>query len=115
MRNAQETIELFWETQDSGDYTALSPLFSEDAVLVDPVFGTFTGRDAIAGFMAKMVQEMGDRKTHFTVLEISGGGESAWAQWVAHTPAGDIQGCGLYKVRDGLLTYYRDYMNAPAG
>ncbi|MCR9278640.1 MAG: nuclear transport factor 2 family protein [Pseudomonadaceae bacterium] len=112
MRDAKQTIELFWQTQDSGDYTALVPLFSEDAVLVDPIFGTFTGRDAIAGFMAKMVQEMGDRKTHFTVIEISGAGETAWAQWVAHTPAGDVQGCGLYKVRDGMLTYYRDYMNA---
>ena len=111
MRTAREAIELFWRTQDSGDYTQLVPLFAEDAVLVDPFFGTFEGREAIAGFMAKMVEEMGDRKTSFTVVEISGGGDTAWAQWVAHTPRGDVDGCGLYKVRDGLLTYYRDYMN----
>jgi len=30
---------------------------------------------------------------------------------VAVTPRGEIEGCGLYKVRDGKLTYYRDYMN----
>ena len=40
------------------------------------------------------------------------GGEVAWAQWVARTPEGNIDGCGLYRVRDGLLTYYKDYMNA---
>lgn len=111
MSGARETIELFWKTQDSGDYNQLVPLFADDAVLVDPFFGTFEGKDAIAGFMAKMVEEMGDQKTSFTVVEISGGGETAWAQWVAHTPRGDVDGCGLYKVRDGLLTYYRDYMN----
>ncbi|MCS5583831.1 MAG: hypothetical protein NZ777_09975 [Pseudomonadales bacterium] len=42
-------------------------------------------------------------------------GEVAWAHWVAKTPAGDIAGCGLYKVRDGLMTCYKDYMNAPRG
>ena len=59
MRTAQETIELFWETQNSGDYTQVVPLFAKDAVLEDPFFGRFEGRDAIAGFMAKMVEEMG--------------------------------------------------------
>jgi limonene-1,2-epoxide hydrolase len=33
---------------------------------------------------------------------------------VAVTPNGRIEGCGLYRVRDGLMTYYKDYMNAPA-
>ena len=54
---------------------------------------------------------MGSRETHFTVKEIAGGGEVAWARWIAHTPAGDKQGCGLYRVEDGLMTYYCDYMN----
>ena len=57
-RSAKETIELFWELQNEGDYNKVVPLFADNAVLVDPVFGTFEGRDAIAGFMAKMVEEM---------------------------------------------------------
>ncbi len=109
--NAQETIENFWRVQDGGDYTRLPALFADDATLVDPFFGTFEGIEAIRGFMAKMVSEMGDRKTHFRVLEVAGAGEVAWAQWIAVTPAGEIHGCGLYKVRNGKLTYYRDYMN----
>ena len=59
----------------------------------------------------RMVEEMGARETHFTVKEIAGGGDAAWARWVAHTPRGEVEGCGLYRVRDGLLTYYCDYMN----
>ena len=88
-------------------------LFAEDAVLVDPFFGTFEGKAAIGEFMKKMNAEMGDRQTSFVVREIDGGGDVAWAQWTAKTPAGEIDGCGLYRVRDGLMTYYKDYMNAP--
>ena len=73
MRDAKETIELFWQTQNSRNYSELVPLFADDAVLEDPFFGRFEGRDAIAGFMAKMVEEMASRETHFTVKEIAGG------------------------------------------
>lgn len=116
-RNAEQTIREFWDRQNSGDYTQVVPLFADDAVLVDPFFGEFRGKEAIAGFMGKMVTEMGSRETRFSMLEIggAGGGDGeegvAWAQWIAHTPAGDVHGCGLYRVRDGLMTYYKDYMN----
>jgi len=111
--SARQTIERFWAIQDQGDYRQLVPLFAEDAVVVDPIYGRFEGRAAIAGFMDLMVREMGDRRIRFRVEEIAGDGEVAWAQWIAQTPRGEISGCGLYRVRDGLLTYYRDYMNAP--
>lgn len=112
---AKQIIEQFWRIQDEGDYTKVVALFAEDAILVDPFFGTFDGKEAIAGFMAKMNEEMKTQNTAFVVREIEGDGDVAWAQWVAKTPAGDIEGCGLYKVRDGLMTYYKDYMNAPQG
>lgn len=41
--DAQTTIENFWRIQDQGDYTALVGLFADDAVLVDPFFGSFEG------------------------------------------------------------------------
>ena len=113
MNSAKEIIETFWRIQDEGDYTKVVALFAEDAVLVDPFFGTFKGKAAIGEFMKKMNAEMGDRQTSFVVREIDGGGDVAWAQWTAKTPAGEIDGCGLYRVRDGLMTYYKDYMNAP--
>ena len=94
MRTAVETIETFWRIQDEGDYTAMVDLFAEDAVLVDPFFGNFEGREAIAGFMAKMNVEMKKRETHFEVVEIDGGGEVAWAQWVAVSPGGESKAVG---------------------
>ena len=113
MNSAKEIIETFWRIQDEGDYTKVVDLFAEDAVLVDPFFGTFEGKAAIGEFMKKMNAEMGARQTSFVVREIDGGGDVALAQWTAKTPAGEIDGCGLYRVRDGLITYYKDYMNAP--
>ena len=88
-------------------------LFAEDAVLVDPFFGTFEGKEAIGEFMKKMNKEMTSRETSFIAKEIDGGGEVAWAQWTAKTPNGDVEGCGLYRVKNGMMTYYKDYMNAP--
>ena len=114
MGRAKEVIEQFWGIQDEGDYTKVVDLFSDDAVLVDPFFGTFEGKAAIAEFMKKMNEETATSGTSFVAREIAGDNEVAWAQWTAKTPAGELEGCGLYRVRDGLLTYYKDYMNAPA-
>ena len=113
MKSAKEIIETFWKIQDEGDYTKVVNLFSNDAILVDPFFGTFEGKIEIGRFMEKMNQEMTSRETSFVVREIDGGGDVAWAQWTAKAPNGDIEGCGLYRVKDGMLTYYKDYMNAP--
>lgn len=109
--DAHETIRRFWEIQDEGDYSALSALFSDDAVLEDPIFGTFTGGEAIAGFMAKMDTEMAKAGASFRLVELAGDEETAWAQWEATTNAGPRTGVGVYRVANGLITYYRDYMN----
>ncbi|MEE4339933.1 nuclear transport factor 2 family protein [Erythrobacter sp.] len=111
---AQDVIEQFWRIQDEGDYSKLAPLFAENAVVEDPVWGTFKGREAILGFMTKMVEEMGTRKIRFTVDEICGDDHAAWARWTLHSPEGIRAGCGIYKVAGGQLTYYRDYMDPPA-
>ena len=113
MKGAKEVIKTFWKIQDEGDYTKVVKLFAEDAVLVDPFFGIFEGKEAISNFMKKMNKEMTSRETSFVVREIDGGGDVAWAQWIAKTPNGDVEGCGLYRVKNGMMTYYKDYMNAP--
>lgn len=111
---AQQVIEQFWRIQDEGDYTRLAPLFAEDALVEDPIWGRFEGRDAILGFMTTMVKEMGERQVHFTVDEICGDDHACWARWTMHSPEGSRGGCGIYKVASGQLTYYRDYMDPPA-
>lgn len=109
--DARAVIERFWSIQNDRDYEKLVDLFAEDAVLEDPFYGTFEGKSAIAGFMATMNEEMAKIETHFNAVRISGGGETAWCQWEAVSPKGVRTGCGLYEVRGGKLTYYKDYIN----
>jgi limonene-1,2-epoxide hydrolase len=111
--DAEDTLRRFWTTQDGGDYARLAELFADDAVLVDPVFGTFTGGPAIAEFMARMNVEMAKVGASFRLVELAGDDHTAWAQWEATTSTGPRIGVGVYRVRDGRITYYRDYMNAP--
>ena len=112
--DAYDTIKRFWEIQDGGDYAPLAALFADDAQVVDPVYGTFTGGTEIAGFFTKMNVEMGKIGATFRLVDMAGDDETAWAQWEVTTTDGrpPRQGVGVYRVSDGRLTYYKDYMNA---
>jgi steroid Delta-isomerase len=114
--DAYEILKRFWAIQDGGDYSKLAELFADDAELVDPVYGTFMGGAAIAQFMTKMNIEMAKAGASFRLAELSGatdvdGNGTVWAQWTATTNKGDRTGVGIYRTRDGKITYYRDYMN----
>lgn len=113
--DAYDTIKRFWEVQDGGDYTATSELFADDAVFVDPLYGTFDGRDAIAAFMQKMNGAVSAINGVFTLEELSGDHETAWAQWRFDSDNGVRHGVGIYRVAEGHITYYKDYMNPPEG
>ena len=120
VNEAYDTLKEFWGIQDGGDYSKLSSLFSDEAVLVDPVYGTFTGGEAIAGFMTKMNTERAKAGASFRLVEMSGavdacGEGTVWAQWTAATKKGDRTGVGIYRTRNGKITYYRDYMNEVQG
>ncbi|MEM7767208.1 MAG: nuclear transport factor 2 family protein [Pseudomonadota bacterium] len=111
-----ETIRRFWAIQDEGDYSKLASLFAEDALLDDPIYGQHRGGAAIAAFMEKMNTEMAKLGVRFEAEEIAGDTETAWCRWKAVYPDGRERfGVGIYKVRGGKLTYYRDYMNAEPG
>lgn len=114
MKTAKEVIETFWEIQDGGDYTKVINLFAEDALFEDPVYGTFNGKAEILDFMKKMNIEVHSREMVFRAKKIDGGGKVAWAQWIVNSPEGEVEGCGLYRVENELITYYKDYMNAPS-
>jgi len=109
--DAYDTIKRFWDIQDQGDYAALAPLFADDAEVIDPVYGTFTGGEAIARFFTMMNTEMARAGASFRLVELAGDDETAWAQWEATTNAGVRHGVGVYRVRNGQLAYYKDYMN----
>lgn len=112
--DAYDTIARFWEVQDGGDYTRTSELFAEDALFVDPNYGTFEGREAIAAFMAQMNQVVGAIDGVFELVELAGGDDSAWARWRFRSTRGEQEGVGIYRVRNGRITYYRDYVDPRA-
>ena len=109
--DAYDTIKRFWAVQDAGDYTATAELFADDAVFEDPIYGTFNGQPAIAEFMAKMNAAVGAINGVFSLEELSGDDETAWAQWRFESDRGTRHGVGIYRVSDGRITYYKDYMN----
>ena len=106
--DAYDTIEKFWATQDGGDYEATVALFADDAVLEDPLYGTFTGREAIGGFMATMNEAVAKTEGSFRLLELAGGEDSAWAKWEWTSTKGVRTGVGIYRVASNQITYYRD-------
>lgn len=108
---AEDLIKRFWDIQNERDYSRLADLFAEDAVLEDPFYGTVRGKTAIAGFMTRMNEETGRLQTHFEAARIEGDRETAWAQWIAVSPKGRREGCGLHKVKSGKLAHCRDDMN----
>lgn len=109
---AFDTMQEFWRLQDTGEYRKLLALFAEDGVLMDPIYGAITGHEAIAEFLAKMEIEMSRIGVKFRLQELVGDEHTAWSRWKATTKRGEREGCGVYKVVDGKITYYRDYMNA---
>ncbi len=112
---AQRVIAEFWRIQEAGDYTKLAALFADDAVLEDPIWGRYAGRDAILGFRTTMVAEMGARKVHFTVDEICGEDHAAWARWTMHMDgAAPRGGVGIYKVEGGQMTYWIQRRSSPS-
>ena len=109
MGEAKEVVERFWGIQNEGDCTEVNNLFAENAILVDPLFGTLEGKHKIAEFMKKMNEETISSETSFRTTEIAGDNEVTWAQWIAIPPAGELEGCGLHRVKDRLNLLQRLY------
>lgn len=105
-------ISRYWEFQAERDYPSMTASFARDAVLIDPILGAIEGRDAISDYIDKVKIEIDRIEAVFSLSEVAGSGDVAWAQWTVTTTRGQRKGCGIYRVRDGEITYYRDYMNS---
>ena len=111
--DAAVVINRFWDVQDEGDYTKLVHLFAEDAVLVDPFLGEIHGNQAIADYMQTMNEQVGASEGRFERVDLCAGGEAAWTSWNWITKDGTANGVTTYRVRDGKIVFYRDYMGSP--
>ncbi|MBK9179132.1 MAG: nuclear transport factor 2 family protein [Acidimicrobiales bacterium] len=114
MTPAADTIARFWAIQDEGRYAELLALFTDDAVFVDPLYGTLTGRDAIGSFLARMERVMAASGTRFELVDAAADGDVGWARWIAHLAGGDVAGYSLYRFRGGLISCDADYLDTLA-
>ncbi len=111
---ALDLVRRFWQIQDGGDYTQLAPLFTDDAVFTDLIYGVMEGGDAIAAYMQQMRQEMPSRGITFELVDCAGDETVAWSQWTCHFPNGSVPGWTLHTVRDGRFTLDADYFDTVA-
>jgi steroid Delta-isomerase len=109
-----EVLKHFWALQDSGDYALLAPLFTDDAVFTDLIYGDFHGGPAIAAYMEKMKAEMPAHGITFELVDVAGDDTVGWTQWWCHFPKGRVAGWTLHTVRDGLLTLDSDFFDTLA-
>lgn len=111
---ALDLVRHFWQIQDGGDYTGLAPLFADDAVFTDLVYGVMQGGPAIADYMATMKAEMPARGITFELVDCAGDSTVAWSQWWCLFPEGRVPGWTLHTVRDGAFTLDADYFDTVA-
>jgi ketosteroid isomerase-like protein len=111
---ALDLVRRFWQIQDGGDYRQLSPLFADDAIFTDLVYGVMNGGAAIADYMAAMKAEMPARGISFELVDCAGDTSVAWSQWWCHFPNGRVPGWTLHTVRDGAFTLDADYFDTVA-
>jgi steroid Delta-isomerase len=113
-RPAEALLRNFWHLQDSGDYSLLAPLFADDAVFTDLIYGRMEGGKAITDYMALMKTEMPARGVTFELVDAAGDETVAWSQWWCHFPNGAVPGWTLHTVRDGQFTLDADYFDVAA-
>ena len=112
--DAKAVIGQFWDIQDDGgDYTRLIDLYADDAVLVDPFFGTINGKSAIGDYMKKMVELAGESGGRFERIDLCADGETAWVKWNWIMPDRTTDGVTIYRVRDGKIVFYQDFLSTP--
>jgi ketosteroid isomerase-like protein len=108
---ALDLVRHFWHLQDTGDYGRLAPLFADDAVFTDLIYGRMEGGQAIADYLQLMQREMPGRGITFELVDCAGDTSVAWSQWWCHFPNGSVPGWTLHTVRDGVFTLDADYFD----
>ncbi len=101
----EKLIRDYWEVCVRGDFKELTPYYSDDAVVMDPAYGTFTGYDAISAFMVQATDDTKEAGSTFALEEVAADGTCAWARWNMVTAGEVTTAVSIYRIRDGLITF----------
>ena len=112
----QELCSRF-EYEDSRSFTNL---FTEDALYLDSLYGTYEGQDAIMAFHRKCHEEAKDYRFQ-PVTTLSNGGENAAFEWnfsfVSLMPPSQgkeitLKGASFLTLKEGKIFSYREYADS---
>ena len=111
-QNRIHLLEKYWATiEKEQNYSALAGFYSQESVLVDPVYGPFEGSENIKAFLDKVTADMADLNVTFTVAETAGEGDVGWSRWVIHMPDGsEKEGVSVYRFKGDKILYQHDYI-----
>jgi predicted SnoaL-like aldol condensation-catalyzing enzyme len=108
-------IERFWELESSHRFAELAPLFSDDAVYYDPLYGKVTGRDGIARFATNIGEVVGAAGLRTRIVDIAEDADCGWARFamtVGDSP--EITGESMYRIAAGQITAAIDQFDSLA-
>jgi len=109
-------LERFCAAVKAGDGTALAACFAPDGVYHDVFYGSFHGRPAIKDMLENYFHRDG-QDFHWEMIEPVSDGRTGYARWLfsytATLPQANgrrvvMEGCGHFRLRDGLLAFYED-------
>jgi len=104
-------LRRFWEIQSAARYRDLAPLFADDAVFTDLIYGRMEGIGEISAYLERMEAEMPGMGVYFELVDAAGDDTVGWSQWNAVFPTGTVPGWSLHTVRDGRFTLDSDYFD----
>jgi ketosteroid isomerase-like protein len=123
MKTPQQLAESVAHAVDTRDGAAMAALFTEDGVYHDVFYGEFAGRARITELVNDWIYRAA-RDTHWDMFDAVSDGERLYARYVwsyvsTLPEAGGkrvaFEGVCMLKLRDGLITEYREIANtAPA-
>ena len=117
-----KTVKLFMKLCDDHKVAEDKTLemFTDDASFQDPRFPAFEGREAVAGFFKRLAQENQMIDALWKPVNTVAGDGQVCVQWEVtnRRPMGAmeifIEGCSVFRLRDGKICYYRGYWNPAA-
>jgi len=110
----EQLLRSYWAIiEKEQNYSALSEYYLPESVLIDPVYGSFKGYDAIKAFLKQVTTDMHKLDISFTVAEVAGEGDIGWSRWCIQLPDGNKkEGVSVYRFKDDKILYQHDYIGA---
>jgi steroid delta-isomerase len=108
----EKLLKEYWACiEQQQNYSEIQRFFAQDALLVDPIYGSFEGALSIGEFLQRVTIDMQDQNVTFTLVEYAAQGDVGWSRWSFHLPDGSQKdGVSIYRFLDSLIVLQRDYI-----